>query len=112
MDARLLLTEDAARDRYDGRPFLRLLECYVLSAIGELSDDHEATLTEITPKLQATYELVEPWPRIVEHAMELSSGVPRALLQLWQQNLAISAASGEAIEPEAWARQVVDKNFV
>ena len=38
-------------DRYAGKPFLRLLECYVLAAIGELSDEQQATLRAMEPKL-------------------------------------------------------------
>jgi hypothetical protein len=36
--------------RYAGKPFLRLLECYVLDAIGELSDEQQATLLAPVPR--------------------------------------------------------------
>ena len=38
--------------RYAGKPFLRVLECYVLWAIGELTSEHEKLLVTMTPKLR------------------------------------------------------------
>ena len=36
-------------DRYEGKPFIRLVDCYVLDAIGHLDDAQEAQLIEMTP---------------------------------------------------------------
>ena len=41
--------------RYEGKPLLRLLELYVLKAIGELSQESEDSLKAMGPKLQAIY---------------------------------------------------------
>ena len=43
---------DETSERYAGRPFLRLLDAYVLWAIGELDEESDARLLEITPDLQ------------------------------------------------------------
>jgi hypothetical protein len=42
-------------NRYEGKPFLRLLECYVLSAIDELTDEQCAALSALEPKLRELY---------------------------------------------------------
>ena len=52
--------------RYEGKPLLRLLECYVLLAIGELSSDDQLVLSEMTPKLQGVYKCSGRWDQIVE----------------------------------------------
>ncbi len=38
-------------DRYEGKPFLRLLECYVLWSVDALSASQAKMLNEVTPKL-------------------------------------------------------------
>jgi hypothetical protein len=38
--------------RYDGKPLWRLLDLYVLWAIGELTPDQEGNLNKLAPKLQ------------------------------------------------------------
>jgi hypothetical protein len=37
-------------NRYDGNPFLRLLDCCILDAIGELGGDQRETLAVLEPK--------------------------------------------------------------
>src|SRR5215211_6368897 len=51
--------------RYDGKPFLRLLECYVLWAAGRLPDDEAAQLDRMTPKLREIYGANGSWHDIV-----------------------------------------------
>lgn len=43
----------ATDPRYEGKPLLRLLELYVLKAIGELSQESEDALNAMGSKLQA-----------------------------------------------------------
>ena len=45
-------------ERYLNKPFLRLLELYVLWAIYRLPEDQESLLLAMTPKLQKTYGLL------------------------------------------------------
>ena len=59
-------------ERYHGKPFLRLLECYVLRAIGELSEDDESNLNSMLPKLREIYRVNGAWYEIVC----VSDGVP------------------------------------
>lgn len=41
--------------RYEGRPFLKLLDSYVLRGAGELEPEDELLLGQMTPKLQEVY---------------------------------------------------------
>jgi len=51
--------------RYAGKPFLRLIECYILGRIGELDGKQGAVLEGMTPKLRATYNRAGTWQNIV-----------------------------------------------
>ena len=62
--------------RYEGRPFLRLLEFYVLWAIGELSGKQALFLEEITPKLRSTYHREGDWQSIIVAEMEFPPHPP------------------------------------
>lgn len=105
------VSDGGAADRYEGRPFLRLLELYVLWAVGQLPAENAMTLEQMTPKLQATYGFDAPWPQIIERVMELPADVPQALKEMWERNCRIAADAGTALDPETWARDVVDTNF-
>lgn len=39
-------------DRYAGKPFLKLVDSFILKSIGELGTSREALLVAMTPKLQ------------------------------------------------------------
>ena len=41
--------------RYEGKPFLKLLDCDVLWAIGELPEENALSLKEMTPKFRSIY---------------------------------------------------------
>lgn len=58
-------------DRYDGKPLLRLVDCYVLDAIGELDPGQRKTLDAMEPKLQALYGQRGSWQEIVRAQAQL-----------------------------------------
>jgi hypothetical protein len=86
--------------RYDGRPFLRLLEGYVLDVVGELSPEREA-------RVRAAAGGAADWRALVERELGLQDDVRDALRAMWER----TRASGDAVDPLAWTRQVVDANF-
>jgi hypothetical protein len=88
--------------RYDGKPFLRMLELYVLWCIGKLTAEYSGILEAITPKLRRTYSMQGNWYEIVERVMELPHWVRPTIVQAWQ-------SSGE--EPEDFAMSFVDRYF-
>jgi hypothetical protein len=112
VDRRLLLNYDDPESRYYRRPFLRLLECYVLWSAGELTPELAASLEDLTPELRRVYDTDGTWQEIVEHEMDFTEALPTALRAMWERNQAAAADHDDDIDPEEWARHVVDSNFV
>ena len=52
-------------DRYAGKPFLKLVDSFVLKAIGELDPSQESLLVQMTPKFQETFACSGSWEEIV-----------------------------------------------
>ncbi|GAA4786862.1 hypothetical protein [Lysobacter hankyongensis] len=97
--------------RYDGKPFLRLLELYVLNSIGELSDLDANRLRELEPGLRETYGVSGSWVEIVGAVMEFKPSLPDKIRDLWFATIARSNARGDAPDPEQFACAFVDANF-
>ncbi len=90
-------------NRYAGKPFLRLLELYVLWCIGALTAQDEQTLETMTPKLRATYERNGSWYEIIEAVMDLPVAARDEVRKTWQ------AQSG--MLPQHFAEQFVDAHL-
>lgn len=99
-------------ERYEGKPFLRLLELYVIWSIGELDAMQESSLNKMTPKLQKTYSSEGKWYEIVSAQMDLPSDLPVKIKSLWRENKLNLESHGIAVDPEAFAQQFVDDNFL
>lgn len=65
--------------RYDGQPLLRLLDVYVLWAIGELSQESEEGLKRMAPKLQSLFGGDGQWHDAVAQSMHMPEGMPAAI---------------------------------
>jgi hypothetical protein len=72
--------------RYQGKPLLRLLECYVLKAIDELSPSNEEKLVAMQPKLSQVYEVDGAWDHIVATTMEFPDAMPALIRETWRAN--------------------------
>lgn len=90
--------------RYEGRPFLRLVECYILERIGKLSERDGALLSQMTPKLRETYSREGSWAEIVEGEMHFDAGVSRTIAENWAR----WCAQRGGHDPEAFARAFAD----
>ena len=101
-----------SNSRYDGQPLLRLLECYVLWAIGELPEAQANSLLEMTPKLRSVYGSKGAWQEIVAGTVGMTSEMPEHLRALWARNLEIARQNGVLLSPQRFAEMVVDDNFV
>ena len=98
-------------ERYVGKPFLRLLECYVLRAIGELSNDEESKLETMSPKLREVYKFDGSWHEVVSHVMEIPDGLPSQIDAIWKKNRELATQNGEELIPQDFAEMFVDHNF-
>ena len=99
------------QQRYAGKPFLRLLECYVLWAAGELPAADEQRLEAMTPKLRGVYKRQGSWQEIVAGEMELPADLPQHIQALWARNKQRAENSGVELPAEDFARMFVDQNF-
>lgn len=97
--------------RYDGKPLLRLLECYVLWSVDQLPTDQAEALEGMAPKLGATYGADGTWQEIVASQMEFPPDLPDALRGMWERTLVKAGDKRGRVDPEVWAQQVVDSNF-
>ena len=98
--------------RYDKKPLLRLLECYVLDAIGELTAEHRTALEEMQPLLIKAFGKAGTWDQVIAARMELPPALPSQIKELWHKNLArIGRVKGATLDPEDFARLFVDENF-
>ncbi|MDB5704719.1 MAG: hypothetical protein JWN66_1835 [Sphingomonas bacterium] len=97
--------------RYEGKPFLRLIDCYVLSSIGHLDEKQENTLNMMAPKIAAALGISGSWFEMVEVQMGFPSDLPLKIKQIWDNGKAKAEASGYTVDPEQFAREFVDTNF-
>jgi hypothetical protein len=94
--------------RYVENPLLRLLECYVLWAIGALHPFDEAQLAELGVRLSALYEREGRWHQVVAGVLELPSNMPALLQTRWARESELAQDCGEAPDPQAFAETFVD----
>lgn len=97
--------------RYRGKPLLRLLECYVLKAINNLSADDLANLTAMQPKLAQVYGNKGAWDQIIAATMELPEHMPTLIVQMWERNQEIAKAKNISLSPQQFAEMFVDENL-
>jgi hypothetical protein len=101
-----------SNQRYQGKPLLRLLECYVLWEINELPVKDVRLLEEMTPKLQQVYKVAGTWREILEKVMEIPPSMPEAIRDLWAKNTAIAQTKIVHISPQHFAEMFVDQNLI
>ncbi|MEG3180460.1 hypothetical protein [Sphingomonas sp. LT1P40] len=70
-------------DIYAGKPFLRLLDSYVLDAIGVLDAKSDATLTAMEPKFREIFGATGDWRTIVAQRMQFPDGMAGAIREVW-----------------------------
>src|SRR5262245_42760827 len=102
---RSTLSESALMsDRYAGRSVLRLVECYVLDAIGELPDEDRARLESMAPEIaQSLHSSAETWQAAIGEALELDDGYADSLREDWASNAETARNTGVALTPQAFA---------
>jgi hypothetical protein len=97
--------------RYEGRPLHRLLELYVLEAIGELPPADRQNLEKMAPKLKQIYGGGETWHEAIAGAVQFPPDTPSAIRAMWNRNLETARLSGVTLTPQQFAEMFVDDNF-
>ncbi|HEY2882766.1 MAG TPA: hypothetical protein VGJ15_10040 [Pirellulales bacterium] len=72
--------------RYDGKPFLRLVELYILWTINKLSADDEQRLAAMTPKLSEIFNRQGTWHDILAAEMDFSPELPTQINARWLES--------------------------
>ena len=93
-------------------PFVRILELYVLKAVGALEKDDEQAMKELTPELQEIYGLSSGWLKIVEHVMEFPREASEEIRSLWlERKQEVAQSEGRRLRPEEFAQEFADQCF-
>ena len=98
-------------ERYEGKPLLRLLELYVLDAIGSLEAKDESLLMQMTPKLSQTYGFEGTWKEVLQKVMELPDNMPSLINDMWLRNLDVAKQNNTELQAEHFAVMFVDQNL-
>lgn len=99
-------------DLYIAKPFLRLLDSYVLDAIGALDAESDAALTAQEPAFHRTFGATGDWRTIVVQRMQFPDGMAGAIREVWQKgSVKFRAANGREPDPVEFTRHFVDTNF-
>jgi len=99
-------------DRYDGKPFLRLLDSYVLEAIGALDQANADWLTAAEPYFRETFGGKGSWREIVAGRMQFPARMEAAILDVWNKGrVKFLEQTGEEPDPVKFAHTFVDTNF-
>lgn len=102
----------APNSRYNGSPLTRLAECYVLAAIGRLSDTDRANLEKMTPNLHSTFGSKGSWLDAIAAALDLPETMPALINGAWVKNSEIARQHKTVLTPQQFAEMFVDKNFL
>ncbi|MFL9842450.1 hypothetical protein ABS767_15880 [Sphingomonas sp. ST-64] len=99
-------------DIYAGKPFLRLLDSYVLDAIGELDAESDAKLTSMEPKFRELFGTTGDWRSMVEQRMRFPDGMAGAINEVWTKGRTkFITANGHEPDPVEFTRTFVDTHF-
>ena len=99
-------------DRYAGKPFLELLDSYVLDAIGALDSTQDAALKAREPGFRATFGASGSWREIVQSRMNFPAGIAGAIREVWEKGRPkFVAAQGREPDPVEFTRTFVDTKF-
>ena len=100
-----------SESRYDGKPFVRLLDCYVLRAIGHLDEPQAAALKAMEPKLGAVYGSTGTWFEIVAQQMAFPPELDDQMRAIWATGCEKARRMGFEPDPGEFTAQFVDTNF-
>ena len=104
------MNEDAAR--YDGKPMLRLLDAYVLDALGALDPVSAQTNAANSEKIAVAMNVsAATWQEAVERALQMPPDSSDALRGMWEQHVHATLANNGTPDVLAWTHELVDTRF-
>ncbi len=98
--------------RYDGKPFLKLVDAYVIDAIGHMDPATELELTLMETDMQAQTGLTGDWRSMVEQRMKFPPGMVGAIREVWDKGrIKFLASTGREPDPLEFTMHFVDSKF-
>lgn len=104
--------QDAVMSRYEGKPFLKLLDFYVLKSIGRIEPEQLNALAQLEPKLRETYATQGTWFEIVAEQMDLPDELPSNINAAWDSYSKHMQQKGLTADPMEFTYRFVDTNLI
>jgi hypothetical protein len=102
----------AAPERYEGRPFLRLIDCYLLDIIGHLDESQRESLGKMTVRFQKTFSTsASTWQAIVEEQLDLLPQARESIAMFWEGFVQHQKAHDQDPSPIAFVMHFTEQNF-
>ena len=99
-------------DRYEGKPFLRLLDSYILDTIGALDEANRKWLVASEPYHREIFGAKGGWREIVAERMNFPQGMDATIVEVWEKGSArFRQDTGEEPDPVQFTHMFVDQNF-
>ena len=99
-------------ERYEGKPFLRLLDSYILDTIGALDEANRKWLVEAEPYHREIFGAKGSWREIVETRMRFPEGMDATIREVWDKGrVRFREETGEDPDPVQFTMMFVDQNF-
>ena len=98
--------------RYEGKPFLKLVDFYILKSIGKLEPEQLNVLARLEPKLRETYAVQGTWFEIVAKQMDLPDDFPRLINAQWGSYSNHMQQNGLVADPMEFTCRFVDTHLV
>ena len=96
-------------DRYSGRPLLRLIECYVLDAIGEIEPRERDRLESMSASIsQAVGSEADTWQGAISDALDLPGDFSDTVRSEWVANREAGRAPQHVLAPNEFAMAIAD----
>lgn len=97
--------------RYEGKPFLRFLDCYVLDSIGQLDDSQRSGLETMQPTLAKALGRQGSWQEMVSAQMDFPESMPEQIRRIWHGYLERAKEQGVSVNPNEFVAEFIDANF-
>jgi len=105
---RPVLSAEVNSERYDRKPLLVVLECYVLDCIGKLSPDKQHKMKLMVQKVWGGSD---DWKATVRQQLELGESIDQSIQTMWSKNQAIASNQGIELHETSFTKMLVDENF-
>lgn len=99
-----------AVDRYAGKPFLKIVDSFVLKCIGELDPSQQSLLAAMSPKLRETFSASGTWEEIVIERLQFPSNIQESIYAMWTKNQEIAKQNGATLTPMQFVEMFVASN--